>query len=107
MKVEIKNCVCKVTREPGDPKFRDGSWGSGESRLLYHVKKILNARGLDLIKKRMHKDGHMVSDEQQYLRTKKTRKNYMAIWNASWQIAGADKAFNERGEVELDVQLIS
>lgn len=98
------NGTCIVTRESGDPKFRDGSWGSGESRLLYHAKQILNKGGYDFIKKRMWRDGHLVSTEQLYLREKKVYgKRQLAIWNQSWQIAGANKDFNEEGKVILTV----
>jgi len=94
---------CIVEREPGDPVFRDSSWGSGESRLLYHVKRILNKRGHDFIKKRMHKDGHMVSENQLYLRTRRTWHSLtcFAIWNSNWAVAGVERDFNENGIVIL------
>lgn len=103
MKVEFSGNVVKVIREPGDPKFRDGSWGSGESRLLYHVKRILNKAGFDLIKKRMWRDGNMVDDRQQYLRSRKKGESCICIYNAHWQIAGADRDFNEQGIVTLAI----
>ena len=51
-----------ITKEKGDPKYRDGGYADGESTLLYNLKKHLNKMGYDLIKKRMHKDGHLVDD---------------------------------------------
>jgi len=75
MNVELnyRKGTCTVTREDGDPKLYGGSWGSGESQLLYWIKRTLNSCGHDLIKKRMWKDGHMVSDDQLYLRTRSPR----------------------------------
>ena len=108
MKVELdtKNCCCTVVKEPGDPIFRNGGWGDAESRLLYHVKNILNARGYDLIKKRMWKDGHLMDSHQLYLRTRKrTGKpdKDIYIWNGNWLVEGAERAFNEDGKVLLHV----
>ena len=114
MKVEILNKmgkprVCKVTKEPGDIVYRNGGFAggnAGESRLLYHVKNILNKQGYDLIKKRMWKDGHMVDDRQQYLRARRktgdTNKD-IVIYNNSWTIRGAEVAFNEGGVAYLTV----
>lgn len=106
MKVELKDNLCIVTREKGDPHFRDSGWGSGESRLLYHVKKILNARGFNLIKKRMCKDGHLMDEYQQYLRPRRCPddpdKN-IAILNERYSIEGANKTFSARGQVVLTI----
>lgn len=110
MKVEIRDNTCIVTREPGDPHFRNGGYAQGnggESRLLYHVKNILNAQGFDLIKKRAWRDGHLVDDRQQYLRTRKPTGDPakdIYIWNGSWAVNGADKYFNEDGKVTLLVE---
>ena len=86
MKVEIKGYCVVVTREEGDPRFSGVKNGAGESRLLYHIKNILNAQGYDLIKKRMHKDGHLMDNLQQYLRTRKPSgepdKDIYIGWNS-------------------------
>ncbi|KKM74878.1 hypothetical protein LCGC14_1395960 [marine sediment metagenome] len=105
MKVKLGNHSCTVEREPGDPKFRNGGWGSGESRLLYHVKRVLNARGHDLIKRRMHKDGHLMGDDSmQYLRTRNTRAPIvLAIYDGNWQIRDAAEDFNREGRVTFTV----
>ena len=103
MKITMSEGVCHVEREKGDPKFRSTGWGNGESRLLHHVKKILNQQGYDLIKKRMWKDGHLVDEQQQYLRTRKTNGKVIAIYNTSWAVAGAERDFNEYGHVDLSV----
>ena len=75
MKVTIDGHVCTVTKEPGDPHFSGVVNAAGESRLLYHIKNILNTQDYDLIKKRAYKDGHLLSDMQQYLRTCKPSGN--------------------------------
>lgn len=77
MKVELnleKN-TCKVTKEAGDPRFTRSNWSLPESTFLYRVLQELKKQGYDVIKKRMVKDGHMVDDTQQYIRT----RNYMKI----------------------------
>lgn len=109
MKVEIKGNECIITREQDDPRFKDGGFAggnAGESRLLYHVKNILNKRGYDLIKKRMWRDGHMVDDLQQYLRTRKPTgdpNKDIYIYNNFWQIRGAEEDFNKDGQVILSI----
>jgi len=113
MKVEFKNnkdgspYKLVVTKEPKDKIRVINREARGESTLLHHIKKILNARGYDLIKKRMWKDGHMVGDMQQYLRTRKRTgdpKKDIYIWNNMWNIQGADYYFNLDGKVELIVE---
>jgi hypothetical protein len=96
MNVKIDGCRCIVTREPGDPSFRGIRNDKGESRLLHHVKLALIGQGHDLIKKRMWKDGHLVDDRQQYLRTRKSTgdssrdiyiyNDHYAIWSAGERI---------------------
>ena len=105
MKVTMESHRCIVEREPGDPYFSGNMYAKGESRLLYHVKKILNNQGYDLIKKRMHKDGHLVDEMQQYLRSRvyKLGKPCLAIYNGFWAIRGADVDFRENGKVVLYV----
>lgn len=105
MKVEIIGNTCKVTREEGDKKYSGVKNAAGESNLLYAIKNELNKQGYDLIKKRMWKDGHMVDDMQQYLRTRKkgAGKADICIWNTHWAIKGAEEYLNKWGEVELAV----
>ena len=107
MQVKIEGNQCIVTREKGDRKYYRGGWGDGESQLLYAVKKILNARGYDLIKKRMWKDGHLWGDDTtQYLRTRKPSGNPLKdiyIFNDYWQIRGAEEDFNKEGRTVLAV----
>lgn len=107
--MKVKLCVrkgyCEVIREPGDPVFSGNRNAAGESRLLYHLKQVLNKRGLDLIKKRMWRDGHLVSDMQQYLRTRSPRstKPHICIYNEALAIRGADEDFRKDGRVTLRV----
>lgn len=106
MKVEIKGFACIITKEPGDPHFSGVVNAKGESRLLYHIKKILNTQGYDLIKKRMNKDGHLVDEMQQYLRTRKPSGNPekdIYIWNTMFAIHGAEEPLNKTGTVILSV----
>ena len=107
MKVTIQGHACIVTKEPGDPHFSGIVNAAGESRLLYHVKNILNQQGYDLIKKRMHKDGHLVDDLQQYLKTRKKTgvpEKDICIWNQNWAIEGAEAPFNRDDQVVLTVE---
>tara|TARA_R100000808_G_C2154207_1_gene165032 strand:- start:5137 stop:5475 length:339 start_codon:yes stop_codon:yes gene_type:complete len=103
MKIKLRKHACVVTREKGDPKYYGTMNGAGESRLLHAIKKALNAKGYNFIKKRMYKDGHMVDDLQQYLRMKSPVKGkLLAIYNNQWAVTGANDLFNE-GECVLRV----
>ena len=100
MKIELQDYSCKVTKEHGDIKFSGNLNAAGESRLFYHMKPILESiTGRKWIKKRMWKDGHMVDDIQQYLRT--ANKPYECIYNSAWAIESADDTLNRTGEVTL------
>ncbi len=100
MKVELKETTCVITREEGDPKFYGAMNAAGESKLLYHIKLKLREMGHKVIKKRMHKDGHMVADMQQYVRTVKGYEPSFCIHNSNWAIEGAEIEFNE-GQIVL------
>lgn len=106
MKLEMSGATLKVIKEPEDPKFSGKVNAKGESRLLYHIKNILNTQGYDLIKKRMCKDGHLVDGMQQYLRARKRSNDPLKdiyIWNHAWQVKGAEEDFNEYGQACLSV----
>jgi 3-dehydroquinate dehydratase len=102
MKVTFKQNSILVERENTDPKFYGLANAKGESALLYAIKTELNKQGYDLIKKRMHKDGHLVDDIQQYLRTRKkgAGKADVYIYDASFALRDAAADFN-KGAVEL------
>jgi len=105
--LDLNRKSCAVEREKTDKKFYDSSWSSSESQFLYAVLQALKAQGLDVIKKRMWKDGHMVDDTQLYIRTKKwgilDDGKQFAIYNQHYAIYDAGERFNEYGEVVLGV----
>ena len=104
MKLEMREHSLEVIKEPGDPRFSGIVNAAGESRLLYHIKKQLNAQGFDLIKKHCCKDGHLMDSYQQYLRTRKPSGNPekdIYIYNGMWNIRGAEEYLNEDGHVTL------
>jgi hypothetical protein len=114
MIVSIAGPSCYVYRESGDPVFRPNrsknswsppGWYAAESRLLYAIKKILNGRGYDLLKKRMWKDGHMFGfEESQYIRSRDLKNvPSMYIYHANAALEVAAESFNVLGRVELDV----
>lgn len=114
MIVSIVGGSCYVYREPGDPVFRPNrsryswsppGWYGAESRLLHHVRRILNRRGYDLIKRRMWRDGHMFgSDQSQYLRSRDLQAvPSLYIFHADYALEVAAESFNVLGRVELEV----
>lgn len=114
MIVNIVGATCYVYKEDGDPVFRPNrsryswsppGWYGAESRLLHHVLRLLNARGYDLIKKRMWRDGHMFGTEHtQYLRSRNLKSvPSIYIYHADSALEVAAESFNVLGRVELDV----
>ena len=103
MRVELNfdHRYCKITREPGDSRItRSGYSNQYETTLLYKVKNELKKQGYNLIQKRMWKDGHLVSEHQNYLRTRTWNGNdgEFCIYNSSWQVEDAGKEYNRKGE---------
>lgn len=97
-----------VLKEEGDKRYRASEWTADpESTFLYHVKKALNKHGFDLIKKRMWRDGHMVDDLQQYLRTRSRRSEtpHIYIHNPKWAIQSATFYLEELGSADLLITL--
>jgi hypothetical protein len=98
--LDLKNNVCTVTKESGDPRF-SGGYALPESTFLYHVLKALKAQGYDVIKKRMWKDGHMVDNTQQYIRTRKymttpvNDPHEFAIYNLCYSLEDLGEEFNK------------
>lgn len=104
-RITITQATLTVEREAGDPRFYGVKNAAGESRFLGWLMGILNKHhGYDLIKKRMWRDGHLVDEMQQYLRTRslKSKGPQVAIYNGHWAICGLDEDFN-RGEAVLSV----
>lgn len=115
MIVTIVGSSCYVYREDGDPVFRPNTskscwsppgWYGAESRLLHHVKLILNRRGYGLIKKRMWRDGHLFGTEHtQYLRSRViTGTPSLCVYHADCAVEIAAEVFNKLGRVELAVE---
>lgn len=107
VKLDLERKTCTVTREAGDPKFTGVINAAGESRLLHHIKLELNKQGFDMIKKRMWKDGHLVDDMQQYIRSRKIKPGAFCIFNNQWAIRGAEEYLNEFGQVTLMVEVLA
>lgn len=106
MKIEFDEKTVTLIREPDDPKFYGVKNAAGESKLFHAVVQKLRIMGHDVIKKRMHKDGHLVDDMQQYIRSRKPKgesKEGFAIWNPRWIIEGAEVPWNRDGKVVLTV----
>ena len=105
MKVALEDKICIIQREQGDPKFYNsrGSWGSGESRHLYHIQKALIAQGYDVIKKRMWRDGHLVDDEQQYIRTRKGFEPSFMIYDSEYALRLLNEDYNNNERIRLAV----
>lgn len=106
MKLEMREHSIVVIKEHGDPRCSGVVNAAGESKLLHLIKQKLNSQGYDLIKKRMWKDGHMVDDMQQYLRTRSPSgdpSKDLYIYNGQWAIDGAEADFNRTGRVVLRV----
>ena len=62
MKIKMDKYGAAVTREKVDPKYYN------DSQLWHAIRNALIAKGHDVIKRLMWKDGHMVSDTQHYVR---------------------------------------
>jgi len=104
VKLDFDKHVCEVTKEKGDPRFYSGSWGDAESRFLYHVKQQLVKQGCDVIKKRMWKDGHLVDDSQQYIRSRNINSDdVLMIYNSNYAIVDAGEEFNKSGFYNLTI----
>lgn len=104
MIVVLKEHFCVVVKQKGDKRFTNSNWGSAESQFLYAVKNSLIAQGFDLIKKRMWKDGHLVDDAQQYIRSRKQDKDHIGIYNNTYALCDAGEVFNQEGKFTLRVE---
>ena len=102
MKVIVRKSYVTIWREKGEPRVKD------ESQMLHRLKLILNERGHDLIKKIMHKDGHLVDGLQHYLRARKQnnlkRGRIWAIHDPNYSIYDSARWYNQWGRVTLTVE---
>ena len=107
MKVEITDNVCIVTRETGDPKFRNGGWATAETSFFTHVRKTLDAQGIHLFNTTMGREGHLMDDAQRILRPLKPRgtdalpEHNFGIYYGEYAIHDAAEVFNTQGKVVL------
>lgn len=104
--MKLRGNTLTVTKEEHDPKIKRQDYqAAGESHLLHHIKTTLNkAAGVDfLVKKRMWKDGHLMDDSQQYIKTARKGADvpHIYLFNNSWAMYGLDQAWHEAGECDL------
>ena len=101
MKIQFTEDMLVVSREENDKKYYGIRNAKGESNLLYAIQQKLKALGYKVIKKRMWRDGHMVDELQQYLRTPKGIEPSWMAFNPEWQVVGLEYDWNTAGRVEL------
>lgn len=93
MIVKFGKSYVEVLREVTDPKFHnDDSW------FLYRLARTLKALGHDVVKKRAHKDGHLVDDTLHYVRE---RRNKWFIYDPLHATRSVAAAFDSEGIVVL------
>ena len=93
-------------REDGDKKYYGQRHAAGEHNLFYAIKKWLNERGFDLIKKRAQNDGNMIGDQYQpyiRIRSRNSQAPHIAIYSGFYALRGANVDWNE-GAVTLILQ---
>lgn len=101
MKVTLDKLYATVTREKGDAPVRGGTWGTSESAFWFRVRNALKASGLDVIKKEMTKDGHLVADGIYYVRT---RDGKFGLWDDRYAVRSVASDYNETGEVTVKLE---
>jgi hypothetical protein len=76
-----------------------------ESTLMHHIKQELIKQGHDVIKKRMWKDGHLVDDTIQYIRSRKLKPepDSIAVHDHLYVIRNLAEDYRTYGEVNLQV----
>ena len=91
------NTCLVVIKQPGD----------SSRNILYHLKRELQARGINVVKKLMWKDGHMVNDREHYLKVpiKAATKDQPHIWvyDPNYAIRDLDTTWKESGIVFLPI----
>lgn len=90
----------EIVREPRDPQYYS------DSALFVAIKRELQRKGMDVIKKLMWKDGHMVSDDQYYVRSRDHRSpDSFAIYWGHHAEYGPYEDWNQKGLVKMLVAL--
>lgn len=92
MKYEITDSRCIITASSSTERFY------ADTAFFYALKVAMQAAGLDVIKRRMWKDGHMVDDCDYYIRDRKWR---FCVHDADSQIRAVYTAFNDNRAVNL------
>jgi hypothetical protein len=101
--LDLESNTCTVEREPTDRRIgRSGFDGTDpDSVFLHRVKRELQRQGFKVLKKRMHKDGHMYgSTSTQYIRTSSKKSGFM-VYDGDYAIRLAHEDFNKLGKVVL------
>jgi len=102
MRVELKSYSCIVFRD-NDSKIYS------ESLFFHKLKTELIKQGYDVIKKQMWKDGHLVDDNQYYVRSRETKENKtdmrrsFAVYDTQYAFQFAYEPYNKDGQVTLAV----
>lgn len=94
MKIEFNKTAVIVTSGAGDKPIY------GESALWHKIKLALKSFGLDVIKRGMTKDGHMVANNVYYIRE---RKGKFSIHDSQYAIR--DMAYDYRNEGKVILSL--
>ena len=101
MRVTLSTHTVRLDCEPGDPKYYGRGWAPTH-RLLYHARNALRAQGLDVIKRRLSADGHLMGDDETpYLRD---RGWAYAILDERWAVRDLAEDWNRLGTVTLTLQ---
>lgn len=106
--LDFDNHSCKVVKEKYEKPIPLSGWirkygGDPSSTLLYKIKKELNKKGWNIIKKRMNKDGYLTSEERQYLVTREKNGNNFCIYDGLYDIRDAREEYNKLGEIILNL----
>ena len=91
--IDWKRQTAEVIKSWDDPEIYT------ESSFFYNVKKTLQVMGFDVIKKLMHKDGHLMGDNNSYyIRDRRWR---YGIYDNFWAVRNVVTEFKDEGKVEL------
>lgn len=98
MKVKREGGHVVLTREKGDQNPKD------ESHLFYLIRNQLRKEGEDVIKKEMSKDGHMISDNVFYVRSRKPKSaGSYAIYDSRYALRDSAEEYRKNGTVTLSL----
>lgn len=93
MKIQIGKRLAHVTRDSAREHYRN------ESAFWYALRNALRAKGRDVIKKEMIKDGHMTSERVYYVRARK--QPGLMLWDEQYAVRNVASDFNTAGCVTL------